>query len=208
MLSVTDTGSGIPPEVLAKIWNPFFTTKPPGQGTGIGLSTVASIVKAHGGFAEVASTVGKGSTFSIFFPAAAGTVTTQSPAMPEPLPLGEGQRVLVVDDESALAQMVQAILNEHGYQATATNSAASALSTFTQPPGFDLVLVDFDMPVMNGGRLAQVLHNIKPDLKVILLTGSQSLAPAAGNVRQFAAVVTKPFTAATLLKAIAQVLPA
>lgn len=206
VLRVTDTGSGMTPEVLAKIWNPFFTTKPPGKGTGIGLSTVAKIVKEHGGFVDVTSQPGKGTSFAIFLPATDGTVPGAVVAAPAPLPLGRGERVLVVDDEAALAQMVQTLLGEHNYAVTVADGPASALSAFTQGAQFDLALVDLNMPVMNGGRLAKVLHNIKPSLRVILITGSQEMQLEHNQTGEFAAVVAKPFTAETLLVAMDRVL--
>ncbi len=201
VLRVTDTGSGMTPEVLAKIWNPFFTTKPPGKGTGIGLSTVAKIVKEHGGFVDVTSQLGKGTSFAIYLPATGGTGPGTVVATSAPLPLGRGERVLVVDDEAALAQMVQTLLAEHNYTATVADGPAAALSAFTQGGQFDLVLVDLNMPVMDGMRLAKVLHNIKPGLRVILVTGSQEMMSEQTKLGQFAAVVAKPFTAETLLVA-------
>ncbi|MEN9575238.1 MAG: hypothetical protein RL514_3093 [Verrucomicrobiota bacterium] len=201
VLRVIDSGSGMTPEVLAKIWNPFFTSKPPGKGTGIGLSTVAKIVKEHGGFVDVTSQPGKGTTFAIYLPGTHGTGASEPVAAPAPLPLGRGERVLVVDDESALAQMVQTLLAEHNYTAVVAEGPAAALSAFTRGEKFDLALVDLNMPAMDGGRLAKVMWNINPGLKVILVTGSQEVMREQIKTGQFAAVVTKPFTAETLLKA-------
>jgi two-component system, cell cycle sensor histidine kinase and response regulator CckA len=208
VLRVTDTGSGMTPEVLAKIWNPFFTTKPPGKGTGIGLSTVMNIVKEHDGFVDVTSQPGKGTTFTIFLPATGGTAALTEAAGPVQLPLGRGERVLVVDDEAALAQMVQTLLVEHNYQVTVADGPAAALSAFTRGAHFDLALVDLNMPVMDGGRLAKVMCNIKPGLRVILVTGSQDAKGEQENAGQFAAVVAKPFTAETLLGTMDQALHA
>ena len=200
VLRVTDTGSGMTPEVLAKIWNPFFTTKPPGKGTGIGLSTVMNIVKEHDGFVDVTSQPGKGTTFVIYLPATDGTEAAAA-AAPVQLPLGRGERVLVVDDETVLGQMVQTLLAEHNYTAVVADGPARALSALTQGGQFDLALVDLNMPVMDGARLAKVLHNIKPGLRVILVTGSQEMMVEQTKLGQFAAVVAKPFTAETLLVA-------
>ncbi|MBI5801964.1 MAG: response regulator [Verrucomicrobia bacterium] len=206
VLRVTDTGSGMTPEVLAKIWNPFFTTKPPGKGTGIGLATVANIVKEHGGFVEVTSKPGAGTTFAIYLPATGGTATTAEATAPVQLPLGRGERVLVVDDEAALGQMIQALLAEHNYTATVADGPAAALSAFTRGEKFSLALVDLNMPVMDGGRLAKVMRNINPALSVILVTGSQEVMREQSKTSQFAAVVAKPFTAETLLVAMDKVL--
>jgi len=201
VLRVTDTGSGMTPEVLAKIWNPFFTTKPPGKGTGIGLSTVAKIVHEHDGFVDVTSQPGRGTTFSIFLPATGGTAPGVMAAAPAPLPLGHGERVLVVDDEAALAHMVQTLLAEHNYTVTVADGPAAALSTFTRGEQFDLTLVDLNMPVMDGARLAKVLRNIRPQIRVILVTGSQQVQTEQIKAGEFTAVVAKPFTAETLLVA-------
>ena len=201
VLRVIDSGSGMTPEVLAKIWNPFFTTKPPGKGTGIGLATLANIVKEHGGFVEVTSKPGAGTTFAIYLPATGGTEVVGEAKILAPLPLGQGERVLVVDDEVALGQMMQALLAEHNYTAVVADGPAAALSVFTRGEKFDLALVDLNMPVMDGARLTKVIQNIIPGLKVILVTGSQEVMREQIKTGQFAAVVTKPFTAETLLKA-------
>ena len=205
VLRVTDTGTGMTPEVLAKIWNPFFTTKPPGKGTGIGLSTVMNIVKEHSGFVEVASQPGKGTTFTIYLPATDGAEAAAA-AAPVQLPLGRGERVLVVDDETVLGQMVQTLLAEHNYTAVVADGPAAALSAFSRGDKFDLALVDLNMPVMDGARLAKVMQNIKPGLRVILVTGSQESMAEQTKFKQFAGVVAKPFTAETLLVAMDQVL--
>ncbi len=206
VLRVIDSGSGMTPEVLAKIWNPFFTTKPPGKGTGIGLATLANIVKEHGGFVEVTSKPGAGTTFAIYLPATGGTEVVGEAKILAPLPLGQGERVLVVDDEVALGQMMQALLAEHNYTAVVADGPAAALSVFTRGGKFDLALVDLNMPVMDGARLTKVIQNIIPGLKVILVTGSQEVMREQIKTGQFAAVVTKPFTAETLLKAMDEAL--
>lgn len=206
VLRVTDTGSGMSPEVLAKIWDPFFTTKPPGQGTGIGLSTVAKIVHDHGGLVDVTSQPGQGTTFVIYLPASLGpTVSVEAPAA-VPLPLGRSERVLIVDDEAAFAQFVHTLLAEHNYRAVVTAGPSEALSTVMRSGEFDLALVDLNMPMMDGARLTKVMHNIRPHMKVILVTGSPQMQEAQAKSGLFAAVVTKPFTAEALLMTMDQVL--
>ena len=206
VMRVTDTGSGMSAEVLAKIWNPFFTTKPPGQGTGIGLSTVAKIVHEHGGFVEVTSQPGQGTTFSVYLPATGRTESVVAVAVPAPLPLGRGERVLVVDDEAAFAQLINTLLTEHNYTAVVADGPGAALSAFLHGGQFDLALVDLNMPMMDGARLAKVMHNLKPGLPVILVTGSQDVMADQIKAGHFAAVVTKPFTAEALLVAMDRVL--
>ncbi|MFA6546746.1 MAG: response regulator, partial [Limisphaerales bacterium] len=193
VLRVADTGTGMSPEVLAKIWNPFFTTKPPGKGTGIGLSTVGKIVHEHGGFVEVTSERGRGTTFAIFLPAISGMEPAAPAAVSAQLPLGRGERVLVVDDEVVLAKMVQTLLADHNYVATAVDGPSAALSAFSLGEKFDLALVDLNMPMMDGARLTKVMRNIRPGMRVILLTGSLDVQDEQTQVDQFTAVVTKPF---------------
>ena len=206
VLRVTDTGSGMSAEVLAKIWNPFFTTKPPGQGTGIGLSTVAKIVHEHGGFVEVTSQPGQGTTFSVYLPATGKTEPVAAVAVPVSLPLGRGERVLVVDDEAAFAQLMNTLLTEHNYTAVVADGPGAALSAFLHGGQFDLALVDLNMPMMDGSRLAKVMHNLKPGLPIILVTGSQDVMADQIKTGHFAAVVPKPFTAEALLVAMDSVL--
>lgn len=206
VLRVTDTGSGMSTEVLAKIWEPFFTTKPPGQGTGIGLSTVDKIVHEHGGFVDVTSHLGQGTTFSVYLPATVVPVAPVVVAPPAPLPLGRGERVLVVADEAALAQMIHTLLTEHDYTSVVADGPGAVLSRFMRGEQFDLALVDLTSPMMDGGRMAKVMHNIRPKLKVILVAGPQPMPAGQIEAGRFAAVVSDPFTAEELLVAMDKVL--
>lgn len=130
------------------------------------------------------------------------------PATPTRLPLGHGERVLVVDDEVALAQMTRTLLAEHNYLVAVADGPAAALGAFRQGGHYDLVLVDFDMPMMDGVRLTQALRNIKSDLRAILVTGSQEIQTGHDLTGRFAAVISKPFTAETLLVAMDRALHA
>src|SRR5690606_16095274 len=114
-ITVSDTGTGIPPELLARIFDPFFTTKAAGKGTGLGLSTVLGILKGHGGFLQVQSVVGRGTDFRLYFPASPKPVAKAGPTLPMPLPHGKGETVLLIDDESAVRFVVKTILKKHGY---------------------------------------------------------------------------------------------
>jgi signal transduction histidine kinase len=116
VLQVSDTGTGIPRDVLDKIFDPFFTTKEMGKGTGLGLSSLIGIVKSHGGFVNVYSEVGTGTTFKVFLPALPGCEATPAIATPVPLPLGRGELILVVDDELTLRDITQRILERRGYR--------------------------------------------------------------------------------------------
>ncbi|MDY6904725.1 MAG: PAS domain S-box protein [Thermodesulfobacteriota bacterium] len=171
VLSVGDTGSGIQPAVLEKIFDPYFTTKEQGKGTGLGLAVVYGIVKSLNGTINVQSELGQGTTFNVYLPLIEKddeSVSTGTAAM---LPTGT-ERVLLVDDEEAVIRTEQIMLERLGYQVTAYTSSTDALETFRAGPSrFDLVISDMAMPNMTGDRLARELITIRPDIPIIIFTG-------------------------------------
>ena len=207
VLVVRDAGSGMDSAVLQRAFEPFFTTKPKGLGTGLGLSMVHSIVKAHDGAIDLESELGRGTTVTCFFPALQISATEERAAAREP-PEGHGERVLVVDDEISLAQMCGRRLESLGYRVTVESDPLHALGTFSaRPADFDLVLSDYLMPGMVGLDLARAIHNIRPDVPIALLTGfieelpEQTLRTA--GVRR---LINKPATLVELAEGVHDVL--
>lgn len=172
-ISVADTGSGIEVGVREKIFNPYFTTKEIGKGTGMGLSIVHGIVKSYGGFIALSSVPGEGTVFHVFLPA----VEKEFPVCEEreAAPLGT-ERILFVDDEQLLAEMGKDMLERLGYAVTVRSSSLEALETFqNQPDRFDLVITDQTMPGMTGVDLARRMIQIRPDIPIILCTGYSAI---------------------------------
>lgn len=193
-LAVRDTGCGIDPEIIDKIWDPFFTTKKPGEGTGLGLSVVHGIIKQHDAFITVESEVGKGCAFTAYFPriSEAGSA---APSPKEAIPTG-GERVLFIDDEDALIDMGKELLAELGYRVVGTTSSLEALALFEAGPSrFDVIITDQTMPDMTGVALAKAVHALRPDIPVILCTGfSHSVNAESAEGEGISAFVMKPLT--------------
>jgi PAS domain S-box-containing protein len=207
-LSIADNGAGMDAATLARIFEPFFTTKGPGKGTGLGLAVVHGILQAHDGAVVVQSQPGQGSTFHLYFPAELAAPAKSSPAGPSAMPCGSGQHVLLVDDEAALAQSATLALARLGYRVTGVHSAAEALRSFhLEPAGIDLVITDLTMPGMNGIELANALHDIRPELPIILASGFGGMRTANfANGPGQRAVLQKPFTTETLARTVQQML--
>jgi PAS domain S-box-containing protein len=207
-LSVEDNGQGMDAATLARIFEPFFTTKGPGKGTGLGLAVVHGILQAHDGAVIVQSQPGQGTTFHLYFPAELGAPVKPPATGPTSMPAGDGQHILLVDDEPALAQAANLSLARLGYRVTGVHSAAEALKAFHQQPGgIDLVITDLTMPGMNGIDLANALHQARPELPIILASGFGGLRTAhfaRGPGRR--AVLQKPFTADVLARTVHQLL--
>ena len=171
-LSVTDSGYGMDPEIQKRIFDPYFTTKKAGEGTGLGLSVVHGIVKLHGGSISVISQQGIGTTFSVYLPcisneAEGGHELGRSAAI-----AAGDERILFVDDEADLSRIAKEVLENLGYQVVAETSSTSALELFkAQPSRFDLVITDLTMPKLTGLQLSQELIRIRPDIPIILCTG-------------------------------------
>ena len=169
-LTVSDTGHGIDPAILPRIFEPYFTTKELGKGTGLGLSVVHGIVKSHGGTIKVYSEVGKGTSFKVYFPLAEDMVASEA-ASTRPLPTGT-ERILFVDDEPGLANLSREMLGHLGYAVETRTSPIEALEAFrANPQKFDLVITDMTMPNMTGLKLAKKVNAISPGIPVILCTG-------------------------------------
>ena len=169
-LTVSDTGHGMQPWILKRIFEPYFTTKETGKGTGLGLSVAHGIVKSHGGAVKVSSVVRKGSVFEIYLPRVKGEAA-ETDKFDMPLLTGTG-RILFVDDEPSLTLMGQKILGQLGYRVQTTNSSVEALEIFRSKPNeFDLVITDLTMPELTGINLAKALLAIRPDLPIVLCTG-------------------------------------
>jgi CheY-like chemotaxis protein len=154
------------------MFEPFFTTKAPGHGTGLGLSVVHGIVKSHGGVVTVASHPGKGTTFQIYLPACA-EAAAEAPSLPPQSLRGHGERVLYVDDEEALVTSSRELLEQLGYRVTGFTDPLLALKTFSaHPRDFDVVVTDLSMPGKAGHELAGELKKIRPDIPVLMTSGS------------------------------------
>ncbi len=170
-LEVIDTGQGMQPEVLARIFEPYFTTKDPGKGTGLGLSVTHGIVKSHGGDIKVSSQPGKGTTFHVYFPLIEHVITEAQSVSTEIAARGT-EHILLIDDEIQIVQMEQQMLQRLGYSVTIRTNSLDALETFArQPHKFDLVISDMTMPDMTGVDLAPQLLKIRPDIPIILCSG-------------------------------------
>ncbi|HEY3897576.1 MAG TPA: PAS domain S-box protein [Chthoniobacter sp.] len=170
-LAVSDTGCGMDRETLARIFDPFFTTKSQSEGTGLGLSVVHGIMKAHGGAITVYSEPGRGTVFHLYFPAMEGTVASvQAPA--RPVPKGSGERILYVDDEEPLVYLTTQVLSRLGYKVTGFVESEAALRCFLQDPHqFDAVITDLSMPRLSGRDLAARFLKVRPDVPIILASG-------------------------------------
>jgi len=207
-LSVRDTGAGMPPEIVERIFDPYFTTKDKGVGTGLGLAVVHGIVKKSGGAIKVDSEFGKGSAFHIYLPRV--DQAAPRPADQPEIPAGGSERILFVDDEKMLADIGQKVLERLGYDVVSRTSPIEALELFkAKPDGFDLVITDQTMPGMTGDALAKELMLIRPGLPVIICTGySQIISPARAAEKGIKALVMKPILindiAAAIRKALSQ----
>ncbi len=204
-LDVMDTGCGMDEGVLKHIFEPFFTTKEVGRGTGLGLSTVYGIVKQHGGWMEVESVVGKGSSFHVFLPVCASVRPGENNNKSTPVVGGRGETILVVEDETAVQQLVRRTLERNGYRVLQASSGPEALGLWRQyRADIDLLFSDVVMPHgMTGYQLADSLRKDKPGLKVILSTGySDKLIEFGRQGIQTFFVLAKPYTSSALLAAI------
>jgi PAS domain S-box-containing protein len=202
-ISVTDVGIGIPPEISESIFEPFFTTKELGKGTGLGLSSVKAIVKNHGGFINVYSEVGRGSTFKVYLPAQTAPAETPQPVnKDDELPRGSGQTILVVDDETSILSITSETLQAFGYNVVTAGNGAEAVAIYAQQKDqIAAILTDLSMPVMDGRATIYAMLKINPKAKIIAMSGmdeSESVAKAStAGIKHF---ISKPYTAATLLK--------
>ena len=205
LIQIIDTGSGISQKIIGKIFDPFFTTKPSGTGTGLGLSTSLGIIKSHGGFINVYSEPGKGSTFKIYLPAqASGEQAEQQSVSQSGLPLGHNELILFVDDEQVIRNVVQKILERHGYRVLTAANGAEAVSLYAaQGQEIAVVITDMHMPIMDGPATIIALQSLNPRVKII---GSSGLAANGGVAKAASAGVRhflpKPYTAEKMLNTI------
>ena len=208
-ISVSDTGTGIAPEILDKIFEPFFTTKEIGKGTGLGLSTVIAIVRSHQGFLNVSSEVGQGTTFKVYIPAIeeSSGLAEQGQEL-NTLPRGNGETVLIVDDEASILTITGQTLEAFGYATLTATDGADAVAIYAQHRDkISVVLTDMSMPVMDGMAAIRVLSRINPAVKIIaasgLKTNSLSAQESCSEVKY---IIDKPYTAGTLLKTLRAIL--
>lgn len=199
VITVEDTGVGIPQEILGRIFEPFFTTKEPGKGTGLGLSTVLGIVKSHGGFVSVYSEVNKDTWFKVHLPA----VEDKKPQPAEDLTLfeGNGELILVVDDEAAIREVTKVTLETYNYRAITASDGIEAIAIYAErKEQIDAVSIDLMMPSLDTATTIRILEKINPQVRIVLMSGltnneiaSRSISPGVG------AFLAKPFTAQELL---------
>jgi PAS domain S-box-containing protein len=207
-LTVDDTGCGMSPETQQRVFEPFFTTKAPGEGTGLGLSVVHGIVRRHRGAIRLTSEVGRGTTFEIYLPAVASTPLDRREDAAT-APVGQGERILFVDDEVPIMNIGRISLGQLGYEVVAESSAAEALARLEREPGtFHLVVTDQTMPEFTGLEFARRARALRPDLPVILATGnSVNLEPEQIQAAGICEVLEKPYTIGMLAAAVRRYLP-
>jgi two-component system cell cycle sensor histidine kinase/response regulator CckA len=208
-IMVSDSGTGIPPKLIDKIFEPFFTTKELSKGTGLGLSTVMAIVKSHEGIINVYSDQGKGTTFTLYFPAAELSAEASKEVLDLiTIPRGKGETILVIDDEASILTITSQTLEAYGYRALTATDGADAVAIYLQNRNeISVVLTDMMMPVMDGASTIHALRRINPSVKIIAASGLNAEADihkaSQGGVKHF---LVKPYTAGIMLKTIRQVI--
>ena len=206
LITVADTGCGMSEDVLKRIWDPFFTTKEPGKGTGLGLSIVLSVIKSHDGFINVYSEPLRGTKISIYLPVDRSSSAVIENRRVVSYPRGNGEVILIVDDEAAIRQVMSATLEKYGYRTIAAADGTEAVALYARHAGIALIVTDMSMPFMDGAATIRAVRNINPEQKIIAASGLmdwQKTDSAALNVNAF---LQKPFTAEKLLQIIADVL--
>lgn len=208
LLRVEDTGVGIPPKIIEKIFDPFFTTKERGKGTGLGLSTVLAIVKSHGGFVNVYTEVGKGTTFKVYLPAEGSARPDQAETRAVQYAHGKDQLVLVIDDEVAIREITRETLEANGYKVLVANDGTAALPLLARHQGnIKLILTDMMMPYMDGAATIQAIRKLDATVNIVVVSGllsnEKTMEIAGLGVQGY---VAKPFTTEKLLKLINDIL--
>ncbi len=206
-LKVSDTGTGIPKEVIEHVFEPFFTTKPKGQGTGLGLATVYGIVTQAGGALRIYSEPGLGTVLDVLLPVT-DQASVAEPAPAEPVP-GTGQTVLIVEDEAALREVTRRLLCRNGYQVLAAPDGRAALDLAASHPGLDVLLTDVIMPKMQGREVAERVRALQPATRVLYMSGyTEGLLGEQGVLEPGVQLIEKPFTESGLLSKLNEVLSA
>jgi signal transduction histidine kinase len=209
LLSLTDTGAGMPAEVAERAFDPFYTTKGPGEGTGLGLSQVHGFVKQSGGHVKIYSEAGTGTTVKVYLPRVSVTaaVAPDDATQPSDVPRGRGEDVLVVEDEERVRQVSVEALRALDYRVIEAPGAAEALALLAEGRAVDLLFTDVVMPDMNGRQLAEKAREARPDLKVLFTTGyTRNAIVHNGMLDADVAFIAKPFTVEQLARKVRKVL--
>jgi CheY-like chemotaxis protein len=208
-MRVSDTGSGMPADILDRAFEPFFTTKAKGEGSGLGLPTVYGIVTQAGGYAQLLSEAGSGTTFSALLPATEEALVHQADRA-APSTVGGGETILLVEDEEALLEVMRRILVRNGYQVLAASNGREALAVARQRTGgIEILVTDVVMPQMQGKEVADALTKLRPSIRVLYVSGyARPLVASRGTLEEGVALLEKPFSEATLLAKVREVLGA
>jgi two-component system cell cycle sensor histidine kinase/response regulator CckA len=207
LVSVADTGTGMTEEVQERIFDPFFTTKEIGKGTGLGLATTLTIVKSHQGFITVDSETGKGTKFEVYFPAAEEFKTEAKTSAVEILPKGDGELILIADDEENIREAARATLEQFDYRVLTAADGAEAIAVFAQNSSeIAVVLTDMSMPLMDGFALIRAVRKLAPPQKIIAMSGLMNAEQIADLQNLNVRFLTKPFATEPLLKSLAEIL--
>jgi two-component system cell cycle sensor histidine kinase/response regulator CckA len=205
VLAVADTGTGIPPEVLPQIFEPFFSTKALDKGTGLGLSTVVGIVKNHNGFIQINSEVGKGTEFKIYLPISKSIEMDKSKEPEKALLVGHGELILIMDDEATVRQLAQTTLHNYGYRVLTAMGGVDGITTFDEyKHEIKLLVSDIDMPLLDGIVAIRAIRKLKPEIPVIITSGIRCDKDQLQRIdTTHLTTLEKPYTVEQLLNAVA-----
>jgi CheY-like chemotaxis protein len=211
VIGVTDTGNGIPADIVTHVFEPFFTTKPPGQGTGLGLSTIYGFAKQSGGQVLIDSRVGVGTTVRIYLPQNSGKADAEvrQDRMAEAPQAGYDETILIVDDEPTVRTVITEVLGELGYAAIEVSDGASGLKVLQSDVRIDLLITDVGLPGgLNGRQMADTARLSRPKLPVLFITGyTESVAIGGGTLEPGMHLLGKPFAMEALANRIKSIIP-
>jgi PAS domain S-box-containing protein len=206
-ISVTDTGTGMPAEVLEKVFDPFYTTKPLGQGTGLGLSMIYGFIQQSRGHVVIDSEEGRGTTIRLFLPRHVGVVEDAALVGDQAAPSGTGETVLVIEDDAAVRLLVMQVLEELGYQGIETADGRQAVPILESSRTIDLLITDVGLPGLNGRQLAEIARENRPSLPILFMTGyAKQAADQAAFLAGGMEIITKPFAIEQLGRRIGEIL--